>query len=69
MEISARNTFKGKILEIKRGAVMAKVIVDIGGGNRVTSAILVDSADELALKVGDQVVAVIKSTEVMIARP
>ncbi len=69
MRISARNALTGKIVDIKRGAVMAQVTVDIGGGGRVLSAIFVDSVDDLALKVGDEVVAVIKSTDVMIARP
>jgi molybdopterin-binding protein len=69
MKLSARNQLKGKIVSIDRGAVMAKVVLDIGGGNRVVAAILVDSVDELGLKVGDQAAAVIKATEVMIAKP
>lgn len=69
MKISARNALKGRIVDIKKGAVMAKITVDIGGGNRVSSAIFAESADDLGLKVGDEVIAVIKSTDVMIARP
>jgi molybdopterin-binding protein len=69
MKLSARNQLKGKIASIDRGAVMCKVVVDIGGGNRITAAITVDSVDELGLKVGDQAAAVIKATEVMIAKP
>jgi molybdopterin-binding protein len=69
MKISARNSLKGKITAIKKGAVMAQVTVDIGGGNHVTSAIFVDSTEDLKLKVGDSVIAVIKSTDVMIATP
>ena len=68
MKISARNSFKGKVKAIKKGAVMAQVTVDIGGGNQVVSAIFVDSADDLALKVGDEVTAIVKSTDVIIAR-
>ena len=68
MKISARNALKGKIVAIKKGAVMAQVEVDIGGGNRVMSAIFVDSVDDLGLKQGDEVLAVIKSTDVMIAK-
>jgi molybdopterin-binding protein len=69
MKISARNALKGKIVGIKKGAVMAQVTLDIGGGNKVASAIFADSVDDLGLKVGDEVLAVVKSTDVMIARP
>jgi molybdopterin-binding protein len=69
MKISARNALKGKILAIKKGAVMAQVTVDVGGGNHVVSAIFVDSVEDLGLTVGEEVLAVIKSTDVMIARP
>jgi molybdopterin-binding protein len=68
MKISARNRLAGTITQVKKGAVMAQVTVDIGGGNTVTSAIFVDSAEDLDLKVGDKVSAVIKSTDVMIFR-
>ena len=68
MKISARNRFAGTITQVKKGAVMAQVTIDIGGGNTVTSAIFVDSAEDLDLKVGDKVSAVIKSTDVMIFR-
>ena len=69
MKISARNALKGKVVDIKRGAVMCQVVVDIGGGVKVSSAIFVDSVDDLGVKVGDEVLAVIKSTDVMIAKP
>jgi molybdopterin-binding protein len=69
MKISARNALKGKITAIKKGAVMAQVTVDIGGGNHVASAIFAESVEDLGLKVGDEVLAIIKSTDVMIARP
>jgi molybdopterin-binding protein len=69
MKISARNALKGKITAIKKGAVMAQVTIDIGGGHKVVSAIFVDSVEDLKLKVGDSVLAVVKSTDVMIATP
>ena len=68
MKMSARNRLTGTVAAIKKGAVMAQVTVDIGGGKQVTSAIFVDSAEDLDLKVGDAVSAVIKSTDVMIFR-
>jgi len=69
MKISARNAIKGRITALKKGAVMAQITIDIGGGNRVSSAIFVESVEDLGLKVGDEVLAVIKSTDVMIATP
>ncbi|HET6223128.1 MAG TPA: TOBE domain-containing protein [Dongiaceae bacterium] len=69
MKISARNILKGKIVALKRGAVMAQVVLELAGGDRIASAIFVESVDDLGLKVGDEVAAVIKSTDVMIARP
>jgi molybdopterin-binding protein len=68
MKLSARNKIPGKIVEIVKGAVMAKVVVEIAGGQQITSAILVDSVDDLGLKVGDAANAVIKATEIMISR-
>jgi molybdopterin-binding protein len=66
MKMSARNHFAGTVTEVKKGQVMAQVTVDIGGGNRIKSAIFTESADDLALKPGDKVTAVIKSTDVII---
>ena len=66
MKMSARNHFAGTVVEVKKGQVMAQIIVDIGGGNKIMSAIFSDSADDLALKKGDKVTAVIKSTDVII---
>ncbi|HPR27161.1 TOBE domain-containing protein, partial [Lentimicrobium sp.] len=68
MKISARNQIKGVITEIKPGVVTARVILDIGGGNRLSSVITMESVQELNLKPGDVVYAIIKSTEVMIGK-
>ena len=67
MKLSARNALKGKITEITKGAVVAKVKVDIGG-QTITSMISVEAVDDLALKIGDEVQAIIKSSEVMIGK-
>jgi molybdopterin-binding protein len=67
VKLSARNLLKGKVVEVKKGAVAAQVRVDIGGGNVLTSMITVDAVEDLGLKQGDQVSVVIKSTEVMLA--
>lgn len=68
MKASARNWLRGTVTSVKKGAVMAQVAVDIGGGNTIMSAIFVESSDDLGLKPGDTVAAVIKSTDVMIFR-
>ncbi|MBL7904768.1 MAG: TOBE domain-containing protein [Bacteroidales bacterium] len=68
MKISARNQLRGTITAIKPGLVTAKVTIDIGGGNSISAVITTDSVEEMDLKPGDEVVAIIKSTEVMIGR-
>jgi molybdopterin-binding protein len=66
MKLSARNVLKGKVVEVKKGAVAAQVRVDVGG-NVLTSMITVDAVEDLGIKHGDPVSVVIKSTEVMLA--
>lgn len=67
MTLSARNQLVGKVEEIKLGNVMAHVVVKVGE-NVIDSVITRRSAEELNLKVGDTVTAVIKSTEVMLQK-
>jgi len=68
MEISARNKIKGIIKDIKLGNVMAKITIEIAGGTLLNSVITVDSVEALSLKVGDEVTALVKSTEVMVGK-
>jgi molybdopterin-binding protein len=65
--LSARNQFKGTVKSVKLGNVMAEVIVSVGN-LEIVSAITRGSAEHMGLKPGDQVTAVIKSTEVLIAK-
>jgi molybdopterin-binding protein len=65
--LSARNQFEGTVKSVKVGGVMAEVVVAVGNIEFV-SAITRGSAESLDLKVGDSVTAVIKSTEVLIAK-
>ncbi len=65
--LSARNQFKGTIESIKLGNVMAEIIVT-HGDMEIVSVITRASAEHLALQVGDEVIAVIKSTEVLIEK-
>ncbi len=68
MELSARNQFKGKVTNIVTGGVMAEVTVDIGNGLEVVSVITKSSAERLGLQNGTEVTALIKSSEVLLAR-
>jgi molybdopterin-binding protein len=67
MRLSARNHLVGKITELQLGDIMAHVTIEVGS-NLVESVITRRSAEEMHLKVGDTVAAVIKSTEVMLQK-
>jgi molybdopterin-binding protein len=67
MSISARNQLKGKISDIVLGDVMAEVTIRVGQ-NVIDAIITRRSAEELKLKKGDAVIAVIKATEVMVSK-
>ena len=66
MKLSARNQFKGKIVDIQEGAVNGIVKIDIGGGNVISATISMASIRELGLQVGGEAYAVIKATSVMV---
>lgn len=66
MKLSARNQFKGKVVEIKEGAVNGTVKIDIGGGNVISSVITMTSIKELGLAIGKEAYAVIKASSVMV---
>ena len=67
MKISARNQLAGTVVAVTKGATTAHVMIDIGGGRVVTSAITNEAVEDLEIVVGKPVVAVIKSSDVMIA--
>jgi molybdopterin-binding protein len=67
MRISARNQFKGKILEVKKGATTAHVRLEIAPGQVITSSITNEAVEELGLKAGGTAIAIIKASNVMIA--
>jgi len=66
--ISGRNQLRGTVIEIVIEGLLAKVVLSVAG-QRVTAIITSDAVRELALKPGDEAVALIKATEVMIGRP
>jgi molybdopterin-binding protein len=67
MKLSARNSLKGTIVEVKKGQTTAHVRIDIGGGTIVTASITNEAVDELKLQKGQQAYAVIKASDVMVA--
>ncbi len=66
LAFSARNQLQAKVKSVKLGTVMAEIVVELSDGQEIVSAITRASAESLNLKEGDSVVAIIKSTEVMI---
>jgi molybdate transport system regulatory protein len=68
LKISARNQLKGKVVSIEKDGITAKVKVEIKAPVVVTAVITKEAVEDLGVKVGDEVNAVIKSTEVMIAK-
>jgi molybdopterin-binding protein len=67
MALSARNQLEGTVEEVQLGGVMAHVVVRVGD-NLIESVITRRSAEAMALKKGDTVKVVIKSTEVMLQK-
>lgn len=68
MRISARNQLPGTVVTVEQGTVMSIVTIRLDGGQEVVAAITKDSAESLELATGDEVMAIVKSTEVMVAK-
>jgi len=68
LKISARNRLKGKVVAVEKEAVTAKVKVKIVVPVVVTALISREAVEDLKIRVGDEVEAVVKATEVMIAK-
>jgi molybdopterin-binding protein len=66
--ISGRNQLGGTVLEVTVDGLLARVVLAVGK-QRITAIITADAVRELALKPGDQALALIKATEVMIGKP
>jgi len=67
MKLSARNILKGKVKQVKHGAVNSEVVVELPGGAEIVSVITKESAESLGLAKGKEVYAVVKASNVMIA--
>jgi molybdate transport system regulatory protein len=68
LKISARNRLEGKVKHVEKGDVIAKIKIEIQAPTIVTALISREAAEELHIKVGDSVEAVIKATEIMVAK-
>jgi molybdopterin-binding protein len=68
MNLSARNQLRGRVVEVRRGATTAHVRIDIGNGVIVTASITNEAVDDLGLAAGDEAIAVIKASDVMVAK-
>ena len=68
MKLSARNQLEGKIVGVDKGAVMANIKIEVSEPNVITAVMTKESAEKLGLAEGDDVTAIIKSTEVIIGK-
>jgi molybdopterin-binding protein len=68
MKLSARNQLEGTVTAVVPGVVMSTVTIRLAAGQEVVAAITKESAEGLGLAEGDEVKAVIKATEVMVAK-
>jgi molybdopterin-binding protein len=67
MKLSARNLLKGKVKSVTQGAVNSEVVIELPGGSDVVSIITCQSVENLGLRPGSDVYAVIKASNVMVA--
>lgn len=65
MKISGRNKIKGKVVKITPGIVSAEVEIDTGNGIRIVGLITKGSLDDMDIKLGDEIIALVKATSVM----
>jgi molybdopterin-binding protein len=68
MKFSARNQIPGKVIEVTKGLTTAHVRIDVGHGITITSSITNQAVDDLNLRAGDPAIAVIKASDVIIAK-
>ena len=66
LKLSARNQLAGTVKEVRKGAAIANVTVDVGG-QRIVSSITVEAVEELGLAEGSQVTVIVKASDVILA--
>ena len=69
MQLSARNQLRAKVQSVTHGEVMSTVRVALPDGQQITAAITKDAVEDLGFAAGDDVIVIMKSTEVMLAVP
>jgi molybdopterin-binding protein len=67
MKLSARNQLRGTVRSVNEGAAVANVEIDVQG-QRLVASVTVEAVQDLALAEGDQITAVIKASDVIIAK-
>ncbi len=68
MRLSARNQVRATVTGVHHGEVMSTIKATLGDGQPLTAAITKDAAKDLDLAPGDEVLVIVKSTEVMVAK-
>jgi molybdopterin-binding protein len=68
MKLSARHQINGKVVMVRKGTTTAHVEIEIGTGVRIMASITNEAVDDLDLKVGDEAIAVIKASDVMVGK-
>jgi molybdate transport system regulatory protein len=67
-KLSARNQLPGKVLEVEKNELVCKITIEVEPST-ITSVVTKEAVEKLDIKPGDKIYAVIKSTEVMVAKP
>ncbi len=68
LKLSTRNRLRGTVRSVDKDRAAARVIIQVDGPTRLSALITREAADDLELHVGDTVEALVKSTEVMLAK-
>ena len=68
MKLSARNQLKGVVSEVRKGAVTTIVKIEVRNPAVISASITNEAADDLTIRVGDQAVAIIKASEVIVGK-
>jgi len=68
MKLSARNQLKGVVSEVRKGAVTTIVKIEVRNPAIISASITNDAVDELRIRVGDEAIAIVKASDVMVGK-